>query len=97
MKIVRHFLTVFIVAGNERRHFHGRNSELRRMLNSDSSSDWKLVNQVRKVVTDGGLESLQAIKQQGNEAIDQVSPKFFISYCRNNFSDFDHISKTEKD
>ena len=46
------------------------------MLNADSSSDWKLVNQVRKVVTDGGLESLQALKQQGNESMDQFTRCF---------------------
>lgn len=83
--MIQYFPTVCSVAGNERRHFHGRNSELRRMLNSDSSSDWKLVNQVRKVVTDGGLESLQAIKQQGNEAIDQVNLKFFVLFFKNDF------------
>ena len=52
------YKTANLVAGNERRHFHGRNSDLRRMLNSDSSSTQNFVKQVRKVVNDGGLESL---------------------------------------
>ena len=73
------------MAGNERRHFHGRNSDLRRMLNSDSSSTQNFVKQVRKVVNDGGLESLgwyiqqkqklkfdsASIKQQGADQNDQ--------------------------
>ena len=47
------------VAGRERSHLHGRNSELRRMLNSD-------FKQVRRVVSDR-VESLAIIKR-GNES-----------------------------
>ena len=48
------------IAGRERSHFHGRNSELRRMLNAD----YKQVRQVESLTN--RVESLASIKR-GND------------------------------
>ena len=62
------------LAGHERRHFHGRSSDLRRMMNVSGQNDWKMVKHIRKVVSDGGLESLATFKNAGGQQEQDQNP-----------------------